>query len=110
MMPCRAASVRFETGGRSSPRSQDACYVVQELHVSIAFPRREPSSRAATVAERDTIWLLPVADFWAVLGLLVLTAIVSAVRLHYDIWIGRTDLLTAYLPGYAFLGDQLRSF
>ena len=53
------------------------------------------------------MWL---SDALAVFGILLVTAIIAWDRFRYDEWLTRTDLLAAYVPFYAFLGEQLRSF
>jgi hypothetical protein len=49
-------------------------------------------------------------DALAVVGVLAVTALVAWDRIRFDEWLTRTDLLAAYVPFYAFLGEQLRSF
>lgn len=49
------------------------------------------------------------ADGFAVGLLLGLTALVAWNRLGVDLWLSRHDLLTFFLPWYAFLGEQLRA-
>jgi hypothetical protein len=47
------------------------------------------------------------------IGLLVLLLVTTAVivrNVHSDAWMSRTDLLTAYIPSYTYLGEQLRHF
>jgi hypothetical protein len=42
--------------------------------------------------------------------LMLLTVAVSWKALHFDTWVGRVDLVAAYIPMYAFLGEELRNF
>jgi hypothetical protein len=50
------------------------------------------------------------ADLAAILFLIVATLLVALKISLRDAWLIRIDLLTAYLPFYASLGEQLRSF
>ncbi|MGH2562339.1 MAG: hypothetical protein ACRDJH_25035, partial [Thermomicrobiales bacterium] len=56
------------------------------------------------------IWRQAPADATCVTVLLVLTAVVSYVYLHFDNWLARTDLLGFFVPWYGFLGERLRTF
>jgi hypothetical protein len=49
-------------------------------------------------------------DLVAVSVLLLLNAIVIAHRWHFDVWLARYDVLTAYMAWYAFMGERLRAF
>lgn len=49
-------------------------------------------------------------DLIGVLALLLVTAAVIIRNAHSDAWMSRTDLLTAYVPFYTYLGEQLRHF
>ena len=49
-------------------------------------------------------------DLIGVLVLLLITGAAIARNVHSDAWMSRTDLLTAYIPSYAYLGEQLRHF
>jgi hypothetical protein len=58
---------------------------------------------------------LPVASIGTAdtraLGLLTaLTAIVAWNRFRFDSWLARFDIMTFYLPWYAYLGERLRAF
>ena len=50
------------------------------------------------------------ADGIAIAVFLVVTVIVAWNRFSYDLWLSRHDLLTFFLPWYAFLGERLRAF
>lgn len=50
------------------------------------------------------------ADLAALLVLATLTALVAWNRLAFDDWLARFDLMTFFLPWYAFLGERLRAF
>ncbi|MDP9369123.1 MAG: hypothetical protein M3Q03_12740, partial [Chloroflexota bacterium] len=50
------------------------------------------------------------ADLAAVLVLAALTAIVAWNRLSIDPWMARVDVLTFFMPWYAFMGDRLSAF
>ena len=50
------------------------------------------------------------ADIFCLAVLLVLVALISWQRLTFDDWVARHDLMTFFVPWYAFLGDRLRDF
>lgn len=50
------------------------------------------------------------ADAAAIFFLTLFTLLIAVKISVVDTWLTRVDLLTAYLPFYAFLGEQLRSF
>ncbi len=50
------------------------------------------------------------ADAMALVFLIAATAIVTVGLSRDDEWLKRTDLLTAYLPWYDYLGERLRNF
>src|SRR5215212_4181562 len=49
-------------------------------------------------------------DLLALAALLFLSALVIANRVVFDGWLARHDIITFFLPGYTFLGEQLRAF
>jgi Bacterial membrane protein YfhO len=49
-------------------------------------------------------------DLVAVSVLLLLNTMVIAHRWHFDVWLARYDVLTAYMPWYTFMGERLRAF
>ena len=40
----------------------------------------------------------------------MVTTVAAWNRLHFDSWLARFDILTFYLPWYAYLGERLRAF
>jgi membrane protein YfhO len=48
-------------------------------------------------------------DIAAISVLLLLIAIKSWERLHFDEWMGRVDVLNQYLPWWSYLGERLRN-
>ena len=50
------------------------------------------------------------ADARALAVLVGLTTLVAWNRLAFDGWLARMDLITFFLPWYAFLGERLRAF
>ena len=50
------------------------------------------------------------ADVTALVFLIAATALVTVGLSRDDEWLKRTDLLTAYLPWYGYLGERLRNF
>ncbi|CAA9561405.1 MAG: hypothetical protein AVDCRST_MAG73-3738 [uncultured Thermomicrobiales bacterium] len=78
------------------------------LATGTSLPGRDttgPPAPATTVGPR------PVArgDALGVAVLAVLTAVVAWNRLGVDPWMARVDVLTFFLPWYAFMGDRLRA-
>ncbi len=72
-----------------------------------------PACRARvrhTAGERGRVRPVWLNDMLAVGAVLLITVIIAWDRFRYDEWLTRTDLLAAYIPFYAFLGEQLRSF
>ncbi|MFL5762271.1 MAG: YfhO family protein [Thermomicrobiales bacterium] len=64
-----------------------------------------PAKREDSVSARETV----IADSIGIGVLVALTAAVAWNYLHFDDWLARTDILTQYLPWYAFAGEQLKS-
>ncbi|HKG25615.1 MAG TPA: hypothetical protein VKB09_08190, partial [Thermomicrobiales bacterium] len=50
------------------------------------------------------------SDARALAALSILTTLVAWNRFRYDSWLARFDILTFYLPWYAYLGQRLRAF
>jgi Bacterial membrane protein YfhO len=65
--------------------------------------RRRPAVASISLAWFGTDWA-------AIILLFGLIALVVWNRAAYDMWVSRIDILQAYLPYYAFLGQQLRDF
>jgi len=74
-----------------------------------AFPVRFSSVRRSA-DDVDYVRPLWLNDALAVGVVILITAVIVWDRIRYDEWLTRTDLLAAYVPFYAFLGEQLRSF
>jgi hypothetical protein len=66
-----------------------------------------PPLQDASNAGRFRHWR---GDLTGLLVLLLVTTAVIVRNAHSDAWMSRTDLLTAYIPSYAYLGEQLRQF
>jgi Bacterial membrane protein YfhO len=64
-----------------------------------------PARRERSLSARNTV----LADASGIGVLIALTAVVAWNYLRFDDWLARTDVLTAYLPWYAFVGEQLKS-
>lgn len=47
-------------------------------------------------------------DWWALLALAGVLAVIGLNRVAFDAWISRFDLYTFFVPWYAFLGERLR--
>src|SRR3954463_5005346 len=56
------------------------------------------------------IWRTIPADAIGIGVLIGLTTAVAWNSLQFDNWLSRTDILTYFLPWYAFVGEQLRAF
>ncbi len=78
------------------------------MSIAGATQERGPGPRPTAASNR---LLAPAqADLFAVIALLILTAVIAANRFVFDSWLTRMDLLTFFLPWYTFLGDRLREF